>query len=169
MAAARIAAVFFALLCAEVSAQPAPQGNVTVQVTDMTGAVVPGARVDIDPSPPKPESVVTTDNLGQAILDIPDGAYSLSVSAPGFNKTILKIDVKGGAGQSIMAALKILSYSGPTVVVEGPETPMETPEPVFIPLQPLLNLGPLPLKNVKRRWWWGNRRQTGHSIMMGLV
>jgi hypothetical protein len=152
MAAARIAAVFVALVCIELSAQPATQASVTIQVTDTSGAVIPGARVEIDPSPSKPESALTTDNLGQAILDLPAGAYSLSISAPGFNKTILKIDVKGGAIQSIMAALKILSYSGPTVVVEGPETPMEAPEPVFIPLQPLLNLGPLPLKNVKRRW-----------------
>ena len=152
MTAGHIAAVFVALFCVELYAQPAPQGNVTVQVTDMTGAVIPGARIQVDPSLHTPGSVLATDNLGQAILDLPDGAYSLSVSALGFNKTILKIDVKGGAGQSIMAALKIFSYSGPTVVVEGPETPMETPEPVFIPLQPLLNLGPLPLKNVKRRW-----------------
>jgi len=101
MASARIAAVFLALLCAELSAQPAPQGSVTVQVTDWTGAVIPGARVQVDPLPSKPESFLQTDAHGQAVLNLPAGAHTLSINAPAFDTTILKIDLTGGAGNRL--------------------------------------------------------------------
>jgi hypothetical protein len=157
MAAARIAAVFFALLCAEVCAQPAPKGSVTVRVTDQAGAVIPGASIEIDPSPSKSESALTTDNLGQAILNLPAGAYTLSITAPGFDKAILKIDVKGGAGKSIVAALRVLSYSGPPIVEPyfeyDPDLQTKSARSdMLIPLQTLLNLEPLTLKAFKRRW-----------------
>jgi Carboxypeptidase regulatory-like domain len=158
MAAARIAAVAVALLAValpsvQLSAQPTPQGTLTIQVTDITGAVIPGARLEIDPSPSKPESALTTDNQGRVALDLPGGAHKLSVSAPGFNYWTREIDVQSGGGQLVTAKLDIAeAESGGPIFASQPDVPLGAPEPVFIPLQPLLNLDPLPSRQAKKRW-----------------
>ncbi|MGO9323101.1 MAG: carboxypeptidase-like regulatory domain-containing protein [Terracidiphilus sp.] len=107
MAAARIAAVFVALLSIELSAQPAPQGNLTIQVTDPAGVVVPGARVQIDPSPFRHRSVLKTDGRGQAVLAVPAGAYTLVITCPGFKRWTREIDVQSGGSQTVVAKLEI--------------------------------------------------------------
>jgi|GEM_PF-3149294 len=153
MAVARIAAVFFALLSVELSAQPAPQGSVTVQVTDRSGAVVPGARIEVDPSFSKPGSVFSTDSQGQAALELSEGSHVLSVVAPGFAKWMRSMNVQSGGGQVVTARLELeWAESGGPIVASPPDIPLGRPEPVFLLPRPMLVLDPLPLRGVKRRW-----------------
>jgi Carboxypeptidase regulatory-like domain len=158
MAAARIAAVALlaiALLSVQLSAQPAPQESVTVQVTDITGAVIPGASIEIDPSPSRAGTVLTTDSHGQTEFDLPAGVHAVSIAARGFSKLSRRIDVQGGVGQTVIvtAKLEIAVDDYPCMVCYSvPEIPLGRPEPVFLSLEPLLNLNPLPFKSAKRRW-----------------
>jgi Carboxypeptidase regulatory-like domain len=154
MAAARVAAVFVALICVELSAQPAPQGNVTIQVTDRSGAVVPGARIEIDHSPSKPGSVLTTDSQGRAALDLTIGVHTLSITFPPFRKWSRQIDIQNGVSQFVDAQLDssgvIIDWVTVSSNASGP--PLLRPEPAFLPTQPLVNLAPRPLRSAKRRW-----------------
>jgi hypothetical protein len=160
MACVRIAAVVIALLLSvelsavELSAQPAPRGNVTIQVTDTTGAVIPGARIEVDPSPSKPGSVFETDSQGRAALDLPKGAHVLSITFLGFKRWTRQIDVQGGVSQIVDAKLEVAGTDDPIYVFNWApyEFSVSSPEPVFLPLQPLLNLDPLPVRKAKRHW-----------------
>jgi len=155
MACVRISVVVIALLLSvELSAQPAPQGRVTIQVTDTTGAVISGARIEIDPSPSTPGSVQETDQYGRAVLVLPIGAHTLSITFKGLEQWTRQIDVQGGESPRVLATL---FYRGTivdcvTITSVDADFPLLTPEPVFISLRPLLNFGPLPLRSAKRRW-----------------
>ncbi len=151
MAAARIAAVFVALLCVEVCAQPAPQGSVTVQVTDRTGAVIPGARIEIDASSSKPRPFLKTDGQGQAVLNLPAGAHTLSITFPAFKRWTQQIDVQSGINQMVAVKLDLATEGFVTVEAISDMPPPNSPETVFLPLKPLPNLNPLPSKSAKRR------------------
>jgi hypothetical protein len=89
MACVRIAAVVIALLLSvelspvELSAKPAPHGSVTILVTDRSGGVVPGARIEIDRSSSVLGSILKTDSQGRAVLDLPQGGHVLSITCQG--------------------------------------------------------------------------------------
>jgi hypothetical protein len=153
MAAPRIAAVLLAVLCAELSAQSAPQGSLTIQVSDRTGAVIPGARIEIDPSFSKPGILFSTNSQGQSTLDLSEGSHVLSVTAQGFKKWMRSINVQSGSSRMVLAKLEVGEVISPTVADNHPlDIPLGQPEPAFLPLQPLLNLDPLSLKGAKRPW-----------------
>ena len=154
MATARFAAVVIAFLSLELFAQHAPQGIVTIQVTDATGAVIPGARIEIDPSSPGPGRVLKADSEGQAVLDLSPGVYALSVAGLGFKNWTRQIDMRSGLSQLIAAKLDVASTGEPGRVFDWAPYQFSpiSPEPILLALQPLLNLDPLPLRHAKRRW-----------------
>lgn len=160
MAAARIAAVFVALICLGLSAQLAPQGNVIIQVTDITGAIIPGAsmEIEIDHSPYKPESFLKADGRGQVVLNLPAGSHVLSITAQWFKTWLGSIDVQSGS-QVVTAQLELDPAESGTRVMEEPyfryDPDLQTKPARFeilIAPRPLLNLDPLPLKSARRRW-----------------
>jgi hypothetical protein len=60
-------------------------GSVTGTVSDPTGAVVPGAKVLITNDQTELKRLATTDSAGEyRILDLPEGTYTINVTAPGF-------------------------------------------------------------------------------------
>ncbi|MGO9797744.1 MAG: carboxypeptidase-like regulatory domain-containing protein [Terracidiphilus sp.] len=155
MACIRIAVVVISLfLSFELSAQPAPQGNVTVQVTDRSGALVPGARIEIDLSASSPNCISKTDSQGRARFDLPTGAHTLSIAARGFKTWTRQIDVQSGTSQPIMATMEVAGSDDPILVVNWApyELSVSSPEPICLPVQPLLNLDPLPTHKAKRHW-----------------
>ncbi len=152
MVAARITAVFLALICVEVCAQPTPQGSVTVQVTDRTGAVIPGASIEIDASSSKPKPFLKTDGQGQTVLNLPSGAHTLSITFPAFKRLTQQIEVQSGTNQMVAVKLDVATGGFVTVEAISDMPPPNSPETVFLPLQPLFNLDPLPSKRAKRRW-----------------
>jgi hypothetical protein len=153
MVAARIAAVFLAAFLPIAGGQQPAQTQLTVQVVDATGAVIPGARVEIGLPGPQPVTVLRTDARGQAAFDLPAGSHTLGIAAQGFKTWTGQIEVQNGPDQSITVKLDVASSGcSPCVVaVILPDIPLERPEPVFLLLQPVSSLAPLPSRRAKRR------------------
>ena len=124
MAIARIVAMTLALLPAMLAAQQVQQTPLTIRVTDQTGAVIPGARIQIDPSPGSRKVDTATDRIGEAIVELSPGSHVLSIAAYGFKKWIENIDVQDQPGQSIVAELKVAS-GDPVVIFETPYMPLD--------------------------------------------
>jgi len=148
MAAVRTAAVFLLALAPVIRAQQNPKSIVAIQVTDTTGAVIPGAQIEVDPSPSQPGPTVKTDSEGQAVIDLSAGTHTLSIAAPGFKKWVLGLDVRGAPSQKVAVQLQIADIGGPTLVEQLPDLSVSlgVPEPVFIEPRPLLILEPLPTR-----------------------
>ena len=151
MLIARNAAITLALLSATLVAQQAPTAHLTIKVTDRTGAVIPGARIQIDRTSWQSKIAATTDPNGQASIDLPQGNHAIAISAQGFETSTRQFDVQQGSGQSIVAVLEIGQVSGPPIVAPWPDFPLERPPfTTFIPLRPLQNLAPLPAVKASR-------------------
>jgi hypothetical protein len=161
MAAARIAAVavallVVALLSVQLSAQPAPQGKVNIQAQVICGGAIQGARIEVDPSLSEPGPVQDTDSQGRAVLVLPIGVHTVSITFKGLEPWTRQIDVRGGENPPVAATLH---YGGGTIVdcvILGPSSspliPLGEPDPSFLPLQPLSNFDPLPSRQAKKRW-----------------
>lgn len=67
-----------------VFAQQNPTIHVTVQVTDVTGAGVPRAAIEMAPSPKSQILTFETDGSGKAEFELPPGNYDLHVKSQGF-------------------------------------------------------------------------------------
>ena len=156
MTRVRISVVVIAVLLSvelssvELFAQPAPQGNVTIQVKDFTGAVIPGARIEVDRSSSKPGAIFKTDSEGRAVLDLPAGAHILSITYPAFKQWTRQIEVQGGVNLALDAKLDIADIGDAIVETAPVIPPPRSPEPIFLPLQPLFNFDPRPLQSTKR-------------------
>src|ERR1039458_3839076 len=137
MAHVRIAALAVALLSVELSAQPAAQGHLTIQVTDTTGAVIQGARIEIDQSLPMPGPVLTTDGKGRAVLDLPVGVHTLSIAVPNFKQWTRHIDLQSGISQLVNAKLEIAVVGDPVIVeFSDPDLPLSTLNQFFFRSSP---------------------------------
>jgi hypothetical protein len=153
MAAARIAAVSLAAILPLAGAQQSPQAQLTIQVSDPIGAVIPGARIQLEPAPPGIDPELKTNWRGQATINLQLAKYSLSISAPGFKKWIQPIEVREATSRAITATLEIGKTEGPcTMACYVPrDLPLERPDPVFLCAQLLSILAPLPSHPAKKR------------------
>src|SRR5215471_751049 len=129
-------AVFLAIiLCAAVHAQST--GSLRGQVSDPTGAGIPGASVTLT-GPANTVKVASTDATGQyTIVGLPGGQYTIRVGAPGFNlfeKTNLELNV--GRGSTLDVPL--------TVAVEKQEITVADTQAIQI--DPDKNAGAIVLK-----------------------
>jgi len=101
-------------------AQQAATTNVTIRVTDQTGAVIPHAQIRLvpapDPAPPKLE----TDDHGQLSINLKASGYALSVSAPGFKtwseRIVVSLPGIKDTSQIFPVVLQIGEVSGPHVI-----------------------------------------------------
>ena len=104
------------VLAPAVGFSQAANGRITGIVTDTTGAVLPGASVNVtNAATGLAFSTISTETGAYSAPNLPPGAYKLSVELPGFKKyersgltvsaaQTLKVDVPlevGGAGESI--------------------------------------------------------------------
>ncbi|MFY9740638.1 MAG: carboxypeptidase regulatory-like domain-containing protein [Candidatus Sulfotelmatobacter sp.] len=112
------------LLCAilltyiSLYAQQPTQVPVTIHVTDQSGAVVAHAQIRIAPAMENLEAKLETDSHGQFSINLSPGSYSLSVSAPGFKKESLRVEVGAGeprAGLVISVVLQVAAQDGMVV------------------------------------------------------
>jgi hypothetical protein len=164
MAAAQIAAAVLAFLPAALIAQETPLGHLTIQVTDLSGAVVPGARIEIDPSPSHHQFALVTDSNGEVIFGLKAGNHVLTVSALGFATWSEKIDIQDASDQQIVAKLRLATISGPPLVT--PLTPeidvIRPPEPApLCPIEVDEILACYSCNNTSpRKHWW--QRLPGH-------
>jgi Carboxypeptidase regulatory-like domain len=97
MARARIAAIAFALCACTALSQQHEMGTLTVNVTDQTGAVIPGARIVASEEAAGSLFKAVAGPNGQALIDLDQGNYDLKVQASGFATHVEKsVALKAG-------------------------------------------------------------------------
>lgn len=100
--------------------QTAPEtAKIVVVVEDQSGAVVAGARVEIQPLPPNVQADSATDNRGNLSLVVPLGSYDIAVTKPGFAELEKHIEVRDTAPQTPLIQIRVATYDGPAAI--GPE------------------------------------------------
>ena len=152
MANARIAALVVAFFSSTLVCQEPQKIHLTLRVTDQTGAVVSGARIKVDPISAASPDAAIADKNGEAGLDIPAGTHLFLIMQPGFSNWTRTIDVQSNL-QSIEVVLDVAGTMDPVVISWQPNVQVEQSLlSEFIPLQPLLNLEPLPALRPRRRW-----------------
>jgi hypothetical protein len=103
-----------------VSAQVTTSGRLTGVVTDSQGALVPRAEVEVTQAETKTTFNTTANGEGSwSIPSVPNGTYTIIVSAPNFKKTMIQ-NVKVDAGQ-IATANAVLEPGGANeqIVITG--------------------------------------------------
>src|ERR1700737_28991 len=89
------------------------KGSISGTVTDSSHAVLPGARIEIDPAARK----AVTDGQGQfRISELPAGTYKVSISYVGFIPEVQSVTVSAGQVVTVDAALKVSSVSDEVIV-----------------------------------------------------
>ena len=96
-----------------VFAQQTPKTHVTVQVTDVSGARVPRATVEVTPSAIAQTLRFEADWKGEAGFELPPGGYRLLVKSQGFCPYKQSFSFQNHANQLIEAKLQIDSCPGP--------------------------------------------------------
>jgi hypothetical protein len=97
--------LIFIFIASSVFAQTAP-GTVRGQVTDPTGAVIPGATVSVKAGNGNVVSTQTTDQGAYELKGLTPGPYSLTASAPGFAPSQAQ-DISVAAGQLQLLNIKL--------------------------------------------------------------
>src|SRR5579862_1716791 len=111
-----IAAVF---LCNHSASAQASSGSINGNVTDPTGAVIPGATVEIHNPVSRYDRSTTTDNAGNFNFpNIPFNPYHMTVTAQGFAKSAQDVDVRSIVPVNVKVNLPV-SSSVTTVTVEA--------------------------------------------------
>jgi hypothetical protein len=121
---------YFSLSAAlPVAAQVSNAGNLTVNVLDPAGAVVPNAMLQLKDLGTNAIREGETQSGGTYLFpDLPFGSYELTISKPGFEKQVFQnIQVQTGRVTSINATLKI-GGTTETVSVVGAAAPLVEPD-----------------------------------------
>ncbi len=129
----RIIAVTLCLaLCALAgNAQTSGSSSLSGVVTDPTGAVVPGATVEIHNPVSQFTRTATTDNAGQfTIPNIPFNRYHLSVTMTGFAPYVKDIEVRSAVALSNDVTLQVTA-SSENVTVHGEASDLLENDPTF--------------------------------------
>ncbi len=116
-----ITAIAFALAL-PVLAQPQPSGTLRGQVTDPSGAVVPGATVAVLTSGGPTHSSTTSKTGSYEIGNLPPGKYTVTANAQGFGVFVKNdVDVAPGQVSQFNVSLEInVQQEKVTVQSEGP-------------------------------------------------
>jgi hypothetical protein len=152
--AATIASVVVAVALQAQTDQPV---HITVKVTDQSGTVIPGARIQIDR--PYGETIIdaTTGRDGEAAVDLSPGDHVVAITATGFARLVWKIHSKNGSDQTIVASMHVADTPRQIIVVEEDkeaEIPLEHKTfAADIPLIPTREFPP-PSRRLRHRFHW---------------
>lgn len=118
-----IAAAIFAILMASASRLIAQSsgnsGTINGTVTDQSGAIVPGAAVEIQNAVSGFAREAKTDAAGHyQFTNLPQNTYHLSISAPGFASVAKDVDVRSRVPIALTTPLEVGAAST-TITVEG--------------------------------------------------
>jgi hypothetical protein len=125
----------------------AQSGRVKIRVMDVTGALIPNAKVSLlGDNDNQTLRTVASDAKGEAtLLDLPAGNNKLRVAAPGFQSLLLTVATLGESEVTRDAVLQIGTITmGIFLEVPGVE-PMKSP--IRSQLDP-------EAKKPKRKHWW---------------
>ena len=109
----RIWIAFSLVSLTTVFAQTYPNTRVTVQITDVTGAGVPRAIVEVIPSPNAETLTFEADGNGEAEFELSPGNYDLHVESQGFCPFRRFLEPLNEQNRVVMAKLQIASCPGP--------------------------------------------------------
>ena len=121
------------LMLAAITGQSQTSGNSSLSgiVADPSGAVVPGATVEIHNPVSQFTRSTTTDNAGQfSFANVPFNPYHLSVTITGFAAYSQDIDVHFAVPQNLKIILQIAS-SAENVTVQAEATDLLENDPTF--------------------------------------
>ena len=94
-------------------------GDIEGNVTDSSGAVVPGATITVQNPAIGLTRTATTSNSGNyRVTDLPIGSYKVNASAAGFKTVISSAEVKAGALSNVDFSLQV-GQRTETIEVEG--------------------------------------------------
>ena len=100
------------LICAAPSAAQTDRGIIAGTVKDSTGAVLPGARVELQNGPS-----VVSDGQGQfAIMNVAPGNYTLTVNYVGFSQSSTQVTVTAGQTARLSIVLNPASQNDTVLV-----------------------------------------------------
>jgi len=116
----RICSLFLGIaIVVSASAQGGNTGAVRGTVTDPSGAVIPGASVNITSSASGLNRTAIADAQGQFIFaNIPFNAYHIVASAPGFGARRQAVEVRSAIGVNLNLAMQVAAAAS-TVTVEA--------------------------------------------------
>ncbi|MGH9772023.1 MAG: carboxypeptidase regulatory-like domain-containing protein, partial [Candidatus Acidiferrales bacterium] len=122
----RAASAALLAACASlVWAQQGSEGTVTITVTDPSGSVVPGAKVQLrDPATNSVRSGATQDSGAYSFVNLPIGHYTLTVSKPGFSTQSLPSVVVQAARVTDVPVKLQVGATTVTVEVKGGAAPV---------------------------------------------
>jgi hypothetical protein len=153
-------AILLGALLTAVSPLFAQSGRLRIRVTDITGAVVPNAKVTISGT----SIAASTDQAGEALITgLPIGDSRVSIQVPGFQNFEKTITVQASGEQRLEATLQIGATLGEVVVVgvqaaEPSLTPspqaLDFPVSARVPSSPQLLELPSPNPQTLKRHWW---------------
>jgi len=118
------------LLLALLSAQAQNAGSVTGTVSDPSGAVIPGATVNLNNASSGLNRSTITDDQGHFVFtNVPFNPYKVSVTANGFDVLNKNFEIRSMVGVSLKLSLAV-SGASQTVTVEAQGELLET-DPTF--------------------------------------
>jgi Carboxypeptidase regulatory-like domain len=127
-----VAATFYLALCI-ISASAQTSGNTSLSgvVSDPTGAVVPGATVEIHNPVSQFSRSTTTDSAGRfAFPNIPFNPYHLSVTVTGFAPYAQDVEVHSAVPLALKITVQIAG-TAETVTVQGEASDLLENDPTF--------------------------------------
>jgi Carboxypeptidase regulatory-like domain len=111
-------AILVGALLTAVSPLLAQSGRVRIRVTDVTGAVVPGATVSLLRADDTASRTLKADQRGEAVFtDLPMGDSRISVTMPGFATLHRTVTIANSDEQRIDARLEV-GTMGEVVLIE---------------------------------------------------
>jgi len=120
--------IAFALISLDaIAGQQNPNAQITVQVTDVTGAFVPKALIEVSATQSGPPMTREADESGKGKFELPIGSYHLLVKSPGFCSYKGPVEVLKQQNQIFTAKLQVDTCPGPCevaciAVLPEPET-----------------------------------------------
>jgi hypothetical protein len=94
---------------------PDKRVRVKIEITDEGSGPIPRAKAEIISVATAESTVVTTNDLGAAQIDLAMGDYDAIVSCNSFRTLHRRMNVSASDGQTVMFTLRVASFSGPTV------------------------------------------------------
>jgi hypothetical protein len=127
-----VAGIFCAAICAgSATAQTTGNSSLSGVVNDSTGAVVPGATVEIHNPVSQFDRSTATDNAGHfSFPNIPFNPYHLNVSVKGFAPYAQDVDIRSAVPQNLNITLQVAG-SAENVTVQGEAGDLIENDPTF--------------------------------------
>ena len=110
--------------------------QISIRVTDPSGAVVVGVPVRLVPSPDSPPSKMETDDKGQLSLALSPGGYSLFIDFFGFKPVATFINVQAGKEVQVVPVRLELADTVSPMVSPDPAAPATPKGDLRISAQP---------------------------------